>query len=164
MIDQLQAFRTLLADAVADAACLVDRVTITAGRPAAPSGEGQECQTAIYVWGQGIADENQTNDESCVVSSRWEMAYEIWTCYPEDWEDVDDDAHFSAVSCLYDLMSLVWCAVVEAKDSGAFCDNCSYVELAPLEIGFRSGGAVSALGSVVLPFYCPTPAESPSSP
>jgi hypothetical protein len=161
MLTQLQALETLLTDAVADATCEVSRIAITAGRPAAPSGE--DC-TAIYVFGNGVLDENQANPEACVVLSRFAIQYEIHSCYPEDWDDqYTTEAEALAAACLYELIELVWCALVDAKDTGYFCD-CKFVELEPMEVQPRSGGAVSALGGVRLPFSCPAHEESPTSP
>jgi hypothetical protein len=163
MITQLEALQTLLEDAVADASCAVAGVVLTAGRPAAPSGEGQDCQTVIYLWGQRVADETQTSADACTVRSRWAMQYEIWTCYPESWDGSTDTEQATAAACLYELISLVWCALVEAKDTNYFCD-CKFVELEPLETQPRGGGAVSALGGVTLPYTCPPAESSPSSP
>jgi hypothetical protein len=162
MIDQLALLRDLLEDAVADSDCVVNRVAITAGRPAAPSAEDADCRTAIFVFGAEASDLNQNDPSACIVDSRWAMQYEIWTCYPEAWGDVGDEAHEAAAACLYELMRLAWCALVEAKDDGYFCD-CKFVELAPLIVQQRSGGAVSALGGVTLPYVCPVE-TSPSSP
>lgn len=163
MLAELQALETLLEEAVADSDCVVGDVILTAGRPAAPSGESQECQTRIYVFGGEMGDFNQTNPDACNVRSRWLMQYEIWTCYPEDWDDqVGTSASEAAAACLYKLMSLVWCALVDAKDSDYFCP-CAFVELTPMIIQPRSGGAVSALGGVTLPYTCPVP-DSPTSP
>lgn len=164
MLAELQALTDLLEDAVADSECVVGDVILTAGRPAAPSGEGQECQTRIYVFGGEIGDLNQTDQDQCLIRSRWQMQYEIWTCYPEDWDDqVGTDASETAAACLYEIMSLVWCALVEAKDTNYFCE-CAFVELTPMIVQPRSGGAVSALGGVTLPYFCPVPADSPTSP
>lgn len=160
---ELQTLEEVLTDAVADSDCVVDRIAITAGRPAAPSGEN--C-TAIYIFGNGVQDLNQDNEESCVVKSRWLMQYEIHSCYPEDWDDqYTTEAEEAAAACLYELMDLVWCALVSAKDAGEFCENCSFVQLDPLIVQPRQGGAVSAVGGVTLPYLCPAVVEeSPSSP
>ena len=155
MIESLEALRDLLADAVAEADCEVGRVVVTAGRPAAPSAEDEECRTAIFVFGSNVADLNQTDQNSCTVRSRWAMQYEIWTCYPEAWEDVDDEDHEAAAACLYELMSLAWCALIDAYDSGEPFGSCEDIELLPLEVQFRSGGAVSALGGLTIPYNCP---------
>ena len=166
MITSLEALADLLTEAVADASC-VPNVFVTAGRPAAPSDEGRECQTVIYVFGSNVADLNQDDQNACVVRSRWAMQYEIWTCYPEGWEDqIGTAAAETAVQCLYELMALAWCALVEAKDSGDPFGDCEYVELQPLETQQRLGQAISALGGVVVPYECPVPevVESPSSP
>lgn len=167
MMESLEVLRDLLEDAVAEADCVVSNVVVTAGRPAAPSDEGRECQTVIYVFGENVTDLNQTDQNSCIVRSRWAMQYEIQTCYPEEWQDpiATEDAEAAAV-CLYELMGLVWCALVEAYDSGEPFGDCENVELAPLQIQPRSGGAVSALGGVTIPYNCPIPEldTSPSSP
>ena len=154
MIVSLEALRDLLADAVADADCEVGRVVVTAGRPAAPSGEDEECRTAIFIFGDTVSDLNQSDEDSCLVRSRWAMQYEIWTCYSEAWEDVDDEDHEAAAACFYELMALAWCAVVEAYDSGEPFGSCENVELLPLQVQPRSGGAVSALGGVTIPYDC----------
>ena len=165
MIEQLETLQAIIEDAVADATCDVSGVIITAGRPAAPSEEGRDCQTVIYVWGSNVSDFNQVNPTSCVVRSRFAMSYEIQTCYPEGWEDqINTDGAATSAECLYELMRLVWCELVTAKDAGEFCPDCSAVELQPLETQPRSGGAVSALGGVVVPYTCPVVEASPSSP
>jgi len=167
MIGALETLADLLADAVTGAECEVNHVLVTAGRPAAPSAEDRKCQTAIYVFGSNMTDRNQDDSNACRVQSRWAMQYEIWACYPEDWDDpiATEDAD-AAAACLYELMDLVWCALVEAYDSGDPFGDCESVELAPLEIQFRSGGAVSALGGLTIPYDCPVPEPdtSPSSP
>lgn len=153
MIEQLELLRDLLEEAVTDADCEVGQVTITAGRPAAPSSTEAECVTRIYVFGATLLDLNQTNQDSCTVRSRQTMFYEIWSCYPEDWDDVPEADHETAAVCLYELMGRAWCKLVEAKDSDYFCE-CAFVELQPLVVQDRSGGAVSALGGVSLPYEC----------
>lgn len=164
MITQLEALRDLLEVAVAEATCEVGRVVITAGRPAAPSAEDEDCRTAIFVFGSNVTDLNQNDQNACEVRTRWAMQYEIWTCYPEDWDDVPDADHEAPAECLTELMTLAWCALVDAKDSGDPFGECAFVELTPLEIQPRSGGAVSALGGVTVPFDCPLPETSPTSP
>lgn len=161
---ELDALADLLAEAVADATCEVSDVIVTAGRPAAPSTEGRECQTVIYVFGDNVTDDNQTSlDDSCIVLSRWAMLFEIQTCYPEDWEDqIGTEDASTAADCLYELMRLAWCALVEAKDTNYFCD-CRDIELVPLQVQNRQGGSVSALGGVTIPYDC-TEETSPTSP
>lgn len=150
-LDQLA---DVLRAAVAGATCEVSDVLVTAGRPASPSDEGRECQTVIYVFGEGVTDLNQNDQNACTVRSRWSMQFEIWTCYPEDWYDpIATTEAADAADCLYELMNLAWCALVDAKDDGTFGD-CDFVELSPLQVQARSGGAVSALGGLVSPCLC----------
>lgn len=150
----LDTLAEVLTDAVADAECADVEVIVTAGRPASPSDEGRECQTVIYVFGEGVTDLNQNNQDACVVRSRWSMQFEIWTCYPEDWYDPIATAEAEeAADCLYELMDLAWCGLVDAKDAKTFGD-CDFVELSPLQVESRSGGAVSALGGLVSPCPC----------
>ena len=114
MITALEALRDLLADAVADAECVPD-VILTAGRPAAPSDEGVECQTVIYVFGDSVTALDQIDPNTCMVRTRWAMEFEIWTCYPEDWHDqVNTEEAAAATACLYELITLSWCALVAA--------------------------------------------------
>lgn len=164
MISQLQLLADLLEEATADRD-YPPVVLVTAGRPPAPDLEGRECQTAIYVFGDEVADLNQDDENACMVLSRWRMGYEIWTCYPEDWDSqLGTDAAEDAAAELYGLMEAAWCALVNAKDDDYFC-ACKYVELAPLIVQPRFGLAVSALGQVVLPYTCTATAEeSPTSP
>lgn len=150
MIESLDLLAGIIETAVAEAECEVDRVTITAGRPAAPVGE--DC-TAIYIFGDRAFDLDQTNQNSCVVRGRWAMAYEIHTCYQVSAEDETDAEHELSADCLYELMDLVWCALVSAKDTGAFGD-CAYVELDELVVQERRGGHVSALGGLTVPAAC----------
>lgn len=162
MIDHLELLQAIIQDAIA--AEETNGVLVTAGRPAAPSEDDELCQTVVYVYADNISDEDQTVPDACVVRSRLAMLYEIWTCYPEGWEDqIGTTAAEDAATRLYTLMSLVWCALVEAKDAGEFCDDCRFVELTPLQVGQRLGGAVSAIGGVVISYACPVP-DSPSSP
>lgn len=147
MIEQLEQLRDLIEEAV-DVPVL-----ISPGRPPAPSSIGVECQTVVYVFGDTMLDLNQANQNECVVRSRWSMAYEIWTCYPEDWADVGEAEHKEAADRLYGLMNDIWCALVTAKDEGDPWD-CSFVELNPLIVQQRLGTAVSALGGVTLPYHC----------
>lgn len=159
MIDQLEVLAGILEDATGA------NVIVTAGRPAAPSYEGRECQTVVYVWGQVVADLNQDDPTACLVRSRFSMFYEIQTCYPEGWEDqVGSQAAEDAAVALYGLMASAWCGLVVAKDAGEFCDDCKFVELAPLEVQPRLGGAVSALGGVTIPYVCDPLEDSPTSP
>lgn len=160
MISDLQTLEAVIADAVANSDCVVDRIAITAGRPAAPSGEN--C-TAIYIFGIGVEDLNQDDPDSCIVDSRWVMGYEIHSCYPEDWDDqYTSEAEAAAAGCLYELMKLVWCALVEAKDRDEFCE-CKFVQLDQMVVQPRQGGAISALGGVTIPYTCPVE-TSPDSP
>ena len=161
MITQLENLADIIADAIGESA----EVLVTAGQPAAPSGDG-DCQTVVYVWGQQVFDLDQNLETSCVVRSRFTMFYQIQTCYPEGWEDLihTEDAS-DAAARLYTLMSQVWCGLVDAKDGGYLCDaDCKFVELAPLETQARQGGAISALGGVTIPYMCETAEESPASP
>jgi hypothetical protein len=150
MIDSLDLLQDIIIEAVADAECEVDRITITAGRPPAPIGD--DC-TAIYIFGDRAFDLDQTNQNACVVKGRWAMDYEIHVCYEVSAEDETDEQHATGADCLYELMDLVWCALVAAKDTGAFGD-CNYVELDPLEVQPRQGGHVSALGGLTVPIAC----------
>jgi hypothetical protein len=150
MIESLEALQTIIEDAVEDATCDVDRVTITAGQPSAPI--GADC-TAIYLWVDQVVDLNQNIPGSCQVKSRLTMNYQIHTCYVVTKGDETDEQHAVAADCLYELMSLVWCALVAAKDTGAF-GSCEWVELNPLDIQPRQGTNVSALGGVTIPLDC----------
>jgi hypothetical protein len=150
MIDSLDLLQDIITEAVADAVCEVDRITITAGRPSAPIGE--DC-TAIYIFGDRAFDLDQTNQDACVVKGRWAMDYEIHVCYEVSAEDETAEQHATGADCLYELMDLVWCGLVAAKDGGAFGD-CNYVELDPLEVQPRQGGHVSALGGLTVPIAC----------
>lgn len=157
----LDSLAMLLADAIADADCEVADVIVTAGRPAAPSDEGRECQTVIYVFGGNVTDLNETDQDACIVRSRWSMQYEIQTCYPENWEDlVGTPEADTAADCLYELMRLAWCALVAAKDSGEPFGDACFIDLEPLEVQPRSGGAISALGGLTIPYDC-EPLTSP---
>jgi hypothetical protein len=150
MIESLETLRDIIELAIEGAECEVDRVTITAGRPSAPVGE--DC-TAIYIFGDQAFDFNQNDQNACSVRGRWSMDYEIHTCYPEAPDDVTDAQHLTAADCLYELMDLVWCAIVSAKDSGTF-GKCEFVELQPLDVQPRQGMSVSALGGVTIPLDC----------
>lgn len=150
MIESLDTLQAIIETAVEDATCEVDRVTITAGRPNAPI----SCKlTAIYLWVDQVADINQTDPNSCAVTSRLTMNYEINTCYIVTKGDESDDQHAVAADCLHELMGLVWCALVAAKDTGAF-GACEWVELQPLNTQPRQGTNVSALGGVTIPYDC----------
>lgn len=152
MIDLLEALRDIIATAVAGAECEVARVVVTAGRPSAPS--SPNCP-AVYVFADQVADRNQTDPNACAVASRFTMAYEIWTCYPVSSRGDETDAqHAVGAECLYELMELVWCALVAAKDSGEPFGACEFVELGLLDVQPRSGGSVSALGVVTVPLSC----------
>lgn len=164
MIDQLETLQLILEESLTEVGDDGVEVFITAGRPAAPSSEGRDCQTVVYVWGQVVTDFNQNNPVSCIVASRFAMSYEVHTCYPENWEDqIRGEAALESAVFLYDLMTRVWCGLVQAKDTGEFCPDCRAVELQPLEVQPRLGGGVSALGGVVVPYTCPVE-DSPASP
>jgi hypothetical protein len=150
MIESLQALQAIIEDAVEGATCEVDRVTITAGQPSAPIGAA--C-TAIYLWVDQVVDLDQNNRDACAVKSRLTMNYQIHTCYIATKGDETDEQHAVAADCLHELMGLVWCALVAAKDTGAF-GSCEWVELNPLDIQPRQGTDVSALGGVTIPFDC----------
>jgi hypothetical protein len=150
MIEYLQALQAIIEDAVETAACEVTRVTITAGQPSAPI--GSDC-TSIYLWTDQVVDFNQNDPNECLVASRLTMNYQIHTCYIATKGDETDAQHLVAAECLYELMSLVWCALVAAKDTGAFGD-CAWVSLEPLDIQPRQGTNVSALGGVTIPLDC----------
>jgi hypothetical protein len=164
MISELQGLQAVIEEAIEDSAFEVNGVLVTAGRPAAPSEDDAPCQTVVYVYGDNMTDEDQTVPDACIVRPRWAMLYEIWTCYPEGWEDqITTASAEDAAERLYGLMQVVWCAVMEARDNGTWCEDSCYVELVPLQVGQRSGQAVSAIGGVTIPYRCPVP-ESPSSP
>lgn len=151
--DRLATLQDVIADSVMDAGCDVADVVVTAGRPAAPD---NSC-TIVYVWGGGVADDNQADPNACQVVSRWTMQYEIWTCYPEGWEDQVSTEDAAAVAeCFTSLIEVVWCGLVEAHDDGVF-GGCDWTELAPLTVQPRSGGAISALGAVTVPYECIPP-------
>ena len=133
--------------------CEVDEVTVTAGRPNAPM--GQDC-TKIYVWADQITDALQTAVQ-CMVKGRLTIVYEIHTCYEVvDTRDETAAEHAVSADCLYGLMNAVWCGLVAGKSDGSLMDlgSCEDIELGPLEIQPRSGGSVSAMGTVIVPLDC----------
>lgn len=155
IISQLQLLQDLIEDATADVG--VDRIAITAGRPAAPSGE--DC-TAIYIFVDNLTDENQADPNACEVRSRLAMQFEIWVCYPEDWDDVDTLAHLEAAERLYEIAGLIWCALVDAKDTcEPFGDCTEFLELTPLQAQPRLGQMVSMLGGLTVAYDC-TPVDT----
>lgn len=118
-------------------------VSVTAGRPAAPDGE--DC-LIVNVFAVRITDGNQLNDDACTIRTRVTVAWEAWSCYNEP-EEADDAAR------LYDLADAVWCALVAAVDDGHF-GSCEHVVLEPAVVQPRSGGAVSMLGTLTVPYEC----------
>jgi hypothetical protein len=156
MIESLELLQGIIEDAVEVATCSVSRVTITAGDPGAPIGEN--CNV-IWVFGDQVVDLNQTDPNACVVRSRFSMSYKIHVCYNDDPRDLTDEEHLAPADCFYELMDLVWCALVTAKDSGTF-GSCEFVELEPLEVGPRQGLDVWALGGVTIPLECEVVAAS----
>lgn len=132
--------------------CDVDRSAVTAGSPAAPSGD---CGNALWVWVDQIADDDQFR-EGCVVKSRATFNYRVDVCYSESQEGPTDAQHLDTAECLYGLMSAIWCGLVNLKDAKTLMGlgTCDGVTLAPLVVGNREGGYVSAGGSVVVDFDC----------
>lgn len=118
-------------------------VNVTAGRAAAPDGE--DCLT-VNVWAVRIFDDLQLVEDSCLIRSRLTVGWEAWSCYNEP-EQPDDAAR------LYDLAEAVWCALVAAVDAGHF-GGCEHVTLEPAVTQARSGGAVSMLGTLTVPYSC----------
>ena len=129
--------------------CEVERVTVTAGEPAASA-----CN-AIWVWASRIEDDNFLNP-ACVVESLLTVNYRIDVCYQTTAEEETDLMHADAAECLYSLMAAIWCGLVADKDANTLMGlgSCDLVNLAPLIVGQRSGSTVSASGSVIVGYDC----------
>jgi hypothetical protein len=153
IVDRLTDFQLDLEEALATSGsdCQPDRITITAGEPAAPAGP---C-TAVWIWADRIEDELELAD-GCAVRTRLTIAYRIDACYEETVEDASDAIHLEAADCLYSMMSRIWCGLVRFKDLGALAGStgCDRIVLEPLATDQRAGGIVSATGSVTVDYHC----------
>lgn len=131
--------------------CEIARSAVTAGSPAAPNGE---CR-ALWVWIDQISDGAQF-ETGCVVRSALAVNYRFDVCYTESERGPTDAQHLAVAECLYGLVAAAWCGLVALKDSGLLMGlgDCDRAALAPLVVGSREGGYVSAGGSVIVDFDC----------
>jgi hypothetical protein len=153
MIEYLYALAADIENAVTTSdGCEVDRVTVTAGEPAAPAGEN--CK-AVWVWLNRIEDAAAFTDD-CAVRTRVTFSYRIDVCYTETEQDQTDLQHSIPADCLTGLADSVWCGLVGLKDTGDLMGlgTCEHVILEPLLVGARQGGIVSATGGVTFTYDC----------
>lgn len=132
-----------------------DRVYVSAGEPAAPD---PGC-TEIAVWIDDILDQNQSDPSiPCLVYSQLTLRYRISWCYTEneDGSMPTESEHYTVALALYSLMATVWCGLVQAKGDGTLAgqNKCDQSSLGQLSVDQRSGGHVSATGSVTVPYDC----------
>lgn len=148
VIDLLYAFADDLA-AFTETSSDVNRVTVTAGEPAASS-----C-TAIWVW-LGRIEDRRAFEPGCDTDTLLTFNYRIDVCYETTAEEETDAIHNAAADELVILMNEVWCGLVTAKDSGELMDlgTCEHVRLEPLVVGPRAGSTVSASGGVTFSYTC----------
>ncbi len=136
--------------ASSDDVCQPERITITAGEPAAPSGP---CK-AVWIWASRIEDEAAFETDACIVRSRLTISYRIDVCYTETVDDATDTTHLDAAECLYSLMDRIWWGIVTGKDTGTLAGstNCDRITILPLITDQREGGIVSATGEITIDY------------
>ena len=137
--------------AIVGQACQPDVSRVTAGEPAAPN---PGC-TDIAVW-VGQVEDSAAFDPGCQVRSELTLNYRIGWCYTERPEGPSEADELEAATCVYDLAEAVWCYLVELQSQGiiAGLDSCRDSRLGPLTVNPRSGGWVSATGSVTIAYDC----------
>lgn len=142
-----------LADAIDDAWGSGSDITtrVVAGEFHAVS----NCDSA-WVWISEMHDRTQGFDgERCITITEVVLQYRLDICYSEDGTDGSYATHLAEATEVYGAMDDVWCHLVGLKDQGALLvDECDHVSLGPFSITQRSGGVVSAQGSVTVQHNC----------
>lgn len=157
----LEAAQALLAaiQTLADSTdCKPDAYQVTAGEPAAPSGQ---C-TVISVWASQFFNAVNSmfhEDNPCTVVRGVQLNYRIDVCYEETEKGRTPAQHLVAAECLYSLADTVWCGLNAADVFGL---RCADIQADPLQFAAPLGGIVSASSGVRLQLDCPTPAEPPA--
>lgn len=131
--------------------CQPERVFVSAGEPAVGScGE-------IAVWISNVSDAN-IGISDCMVDTQVELTYRISWCYPEpeDGSGPTTAQELTAAECLYELMDAVWCGLVSERDAGTLLiqSSCEKTSLGQLTVDPRSGGVVTATGTVTVDYDC----------
>ena len=94
-----------------DVTCEVDKVGVTFGEPADPT--GTRCRQ-IFVWVQAMSP-RETQDQQCLIFSRLTLAYRITSCYDVQEKDLTVVQHEAAADCLYEIGAAVWCGLVTGQ-------------------------------------------------
>jgi len=141
--------------AILGVACQPDRVYVIAGEPPAPTDHCRE----IAVWVDEIRDQNEGDTtKPCLVVSQLTVRYRIQVCYTEkeDGTDQTEAQHYVTALCLYPLMTAIWCGLITARHDGtlAGAGDCDNTSLGALRVDQRSGGYVSATGSITVDYDC----------
>ena len=136
-------------DLLTAAGLTVDRVTATAGEPAAPSGQ---CQ-AVWVWLSEVFDTAQVfqrrgDERGCLHRTALRLSIRIDSCYTErdDGADQTDSEHLTDHDTFVDLIDTIYAGLVGRWAAGTLLglDSCQAGKVGDVSIGARQGGIVSA--------------------
>lgn len=132
--------------------CPVDTFQVTAGEPAAPSGNCSQ----ISVWASqyfNAVDSLFHTDNPCVIVKGVQLQWRIDLCYQEQESDRTAAQHLVTATCLYDLADAVWCGLNSTVGS-LFGQPCKDVSVDTLDIPAGLGGIVSASSGVRFQLDC----------
>lgn len=131
-----------------DLTCTLDRVTYTAGQPAAPvSG----CN-AVWVWiaelyniGEQLPFGRQGDQVGCVIRPGVTLKVRLDVCYEETEQDQSDSQQATTADCFHGMMAAIWCGLSDLWAAGTLLGlDCRQSTLSSFVVDARQGGIVSA--------------------
>ena len=152
VIDLAQALADDIAEFVDGVTCEVDKIGVTFGEPADPT--GTNCKQ-ILIWVQAVSP-RPTEVQACTTLAVVTLAYRIYACYPNQAQDPTVDQHEGAADCIYEISEAVWCGLVNGKDTGLLMGvgDCKRIVLGPLVSDVPRGGISSMTGTVTTDYEC----------
>lgn len=125
-------------------------VVRSAGRPAHPNPGDCDDLPRVNVWWSQMVD-GSNGLTAGWVRGQAEISYEVVVCYPDDDLDVTipDTEHEATADEFEALADQVWCAV-----AGGAPSDCDQWIVGPFRWAVRTGGVVSAVGTVTADHAC----------
>lgn len=144
--------------AVIETLVTVDKVAVTAGRPA----QSDSC-SAVYVWANSIDDfdvstQSRGDITSCWVRRGYVMSYRIDVCrsLPGDGSEQTEAQQLVEATTIYDHADALWCGFASRIVAGTLFSgtDCEDIKLGPLVFEPPQGDRVSATGGIRITYPC----------
>jgi len=145
--------------ATAPEGCEIDTYQVTAGTPAAPSGNCSQ----VSVWASSAFNSASSmfhEDNPCLVIRAVQLNWRLDLCYGETVEDWTPAQHLEFAVCFYGLADAIWCGLNSVIKSGElFHRRCGDLQVDPLTYTERLGSNASAESGMRMQDDCPAPVE-----